>query len=97
MFVFPSFYEGHGFPVAEAMASGTPVITSNTSSLREIGENAAVLVDPENVNDLYRAMDALFTNKDLRDELSGKGRDRAAQFSLKNAAEAVLHIYESFE
>ncbi len=95
MFVFPSLYEGHGFPVAEAMASGVPVITSNNSSLKEIGENAALLVDPENVNDLSRAMESLFTSKDLRDELSAKGRQRAMQFSLANAAHVVLHLYDT--
>ncbi len=95
MFVFPSLYEGHGYPVVEAMASGTPVITSNNSSLREIGEGAALLVDAENVGNLYEAMQRLYTNKNLMREMSIKGRERAAQFSVKNAVEAILNLYDS--
>ncbi len=97
MFVFPSLYEGHGYPVVEAMASGTPVITSNTSSLREIGEGASLLVDPESTEAIAGAMERLYADPDLRRELAGKGLQRAAQFSLANAVEAILKLYESLE
>jgi glycosyltransferase involved in cell wall biosynthesis len=97
MFVFPSLYEGHGYPVAEAMASGTPVVTSNTSSLKEIGEGASLLVDPENVEDIADAMERLQTDTRLRRELAGKGLQRVARFSIASAVEAILKLYDSLE
>jgi glycosyltransferase involved in cell wall biosynthesis len=97
MFVFPTLYEGHGYPVVEAMSSGTPVITSNTSSLKEIGEGAAVLVDPENVGDICTAMQRLDREESLRQEMVSKGRERAAQFSVKNAVDAILTLYDVME
>jgi glycosyltransferase involved in cell wall biosynthesis len=97
MFVFPSLYEGHGYPVVEAMASGTPVITSNNSSLKEIGKDAALLVDPGNVGEICRAMQRLDSEEGLRQEMVIKGLERAAQFSVKNAVDAILHLYETME
>ncbi len=96
MFVFPSLYEGHGYPVVEAMASGTPVITSNNSSLKEIGEGAAILVDAEKIDELVEAMRRLFDSEDLCKELSTKGRQRATLFSVDNAVNAILKLYDSF-
>jgi glycosyltransferase involved in cell wall biosynthesis len=97
MFVFPSLYEGHGYPVVEAMASGTPVITSNNSSLREIGAGAALLVDPENVTDICEAIQQLYHNISLREELVIKGRQRAAEFSVQNATDGILQLYNSLD
>ncbi|HCV43265.1 MAG TPA: hypothetical protein DGH68_07250 [Bacteroidetes bacterium] len=97
MFVFPSFYEGHGYPVVEAMASGTPVITSNNSSLKEIGEGAALLADPESVVEICEAMQRLYSDENLRREMSIWGRQRASQFSVKSAVDGILHVYNSFE
>lgn len=97
MFVFPSFYEGHGFPVVEAMASGIPVITSNNSSLKEIGDGASILVDPDNSEQISEAMERLYLDEALRAELALKGRQRAAQFSVKNAVDGILRLYTSFE
>jgi|WetSurMetagenome_2_1015567.scaffolds.fasta_scaffold110040_2 glycosyltransferase involved in cell wall biosynthesis len=97
MFVFPSHYEGHGYPVVEAMASGTPVITSNNSSLREIGEGAAILVDSENVGEICRAMQHLEKEHSLRQELVTSGLERAARFSVKNAVDAILDLYDLLE
>jgi glycosyltransferase involved in cell wall biosynthesis len=97
MFLFPSLYEGHGYPVVEAMASGTPVVTSNNSSLKEIGEGAALLVDAENVGEICRAMQRLDSEPGLRQELVLKGLDRAKQFSVKNAVDAILSLYDLLE
>jgi glycosyltransferase involved in cell wall biosynthesis len=97
MFVFPSLYEGHGYPVVEAMASGTPVITSNNSSLREIGEGAALLINPEDVADICGAMQRFYNDKNLLREMSIKGHQRAAQFSVKNAVDGILRLYDSLE
>lgn len=97
MLVFPSLYEGHGYPVVEAMVSGTPVVTSNNSSLKEIGEGAALLVDPENIADISGAMHRVYTDRMLRDELIGNGRERARRFTAGNAASAILHVYDTLE
>ncbi len=97
MFVFPSLYEGHGYPVVEAMASGTPVITSKTSSLKEIGEGACQLVDPEDLRDIAEGMDRLYGDRRLCGDLAARGLRRAAQFSVANSVEAVLRIYDSLE
>lgn len=97
MFVFPSLYEGHGYPVVEAMTSGTPVITSNNSSLKEIAEGAALLVDPENVAAICEAMQRFSGDENLRRDMSMKGRQHAAQFSVKNAVDRILRVYTSFE
>jgi glycosyltransferase involved in cell wall biosynthesis len=97
IFVFPSLYEGHGYPVVEAMVSGTPVITSNNSSLVEIGEGATVLVDAESIADISMAMQQLYSKDSLRRELSLKGRERAKLFSVENAVDAILRLYDSLE
>lgn len=97
MLVFPSLYEGHGYPVVEAMTSGTPVITSNNSSLKEIGEGAALLVDAEDVMQIYGAMKRLFEDRDLRRELSECGLERSKRYSLQNAVDAILHVYDKLE
>jgi glycosyltransferase involved in cell wall biosynthesis len=86
--------EQFGRVLIEAMASGTPVITSNTSSLKEIAEGAAILVDPNNSEELADAMLKLNENEYLRDELSKKGLERVKQFNAQTAAEQVLNIYK---
>jgi len=92
-FVFPSLYEGFGLPPLEAMAQGTPVVTSNISSLPEVVGDAAVLVNPENVFDIVRGIRQALLDDDLRRTLSTRGRERAARFSWDRAAERVLDIY----
>ncbi len=94
-FVYPSFYEGFGIPVIEAMACGCPVITSNISSLREIAKGAAILVDPKNQEELIAAMDYLITNKKVREELILLGLERAQQFNWKETAVKTLKVYKS--
>jgi len=95
LFVFPSLYEGFGLPVLEAMACGTPVVTSNASSLPEVVGDAAVLVDPNDVQALIRAMSAVLDNKELHGELRAKGPRQAAKFSWENAARETLAVYTS--
>ena len=72
-FVFPSLYEGFGLPPLEAMASGTPVVTSNVSSLPEVVGDAAVLVNPENVFDIARGIREVLLDESLRAELIAQG------------------------
>ncbi len=76
-FVYPSLYEGFGFPVAQAMAAGVPVITSNTSCLPEVAGGGALLVDPRSPSEIQAAMEKLLTSPELRRQLSTEGLDRA--------------------
>src|SRR5438477_5081033 len=78
IFVFPSLYEGFGLPPLEAMVHGTPVVTSNVSSLPEVVGNAAVLVNPENVFEIMRALHRVLTDQSLRDRMKERGYAQAA-------------------
>src|SRR4051794_16678268 len=92
-FVFPSLYEGFGLPPLEAMASGTPVITSSMSSLPEVVGSAAMLVNPENVFDIARGIKEVLLNPALRLQLIEAGKIHAAKYSWKSTAQQVLEIY----
>ena len=92
-FVFPSRYEGFGLPPLEAMACGTPVVTSNVSSLPEVVGDAAVLVNPENVFDIARGIRDVLLDDRLREELVRRGRLQAQRFSWERTAREVLEIY----
>lgn len=94
IFVFPSFYEGFGLPVAEAMSCGIPVITSNTSSLPEVAGGAAILVNPYDVNEIAQAIKMVLTNEQLQKELSEKGLENAQRFSWKKAAQSIREVFE---
>ena len=89
-FVWPSFYEGFGLPIIEAFACGAPVITSFGSSLPEVTDGTALLIDPYNLNDLERAMIELSENNLLREQLREKGLERAKDFSWEKTAEEML-------
>jgi glycosyltransferase involved in cell wall biosynthesis len=93
-FVFPSRYEGFGLPPLEAMACGTPVVTSNVSSLPEVVGDAAVLVNPENVFDIARGIRDVLLDEELRARLIRRGREQAARFSWTWTARQVLEIYK---
>jgi glycosyltransferase involved in cell wall biosynthesis len=92
-FVFPSRYEGFGLPPLEAMACGTPVVTSNISSLPEVVGDAAVLVNPENVFEIARGICDALLNEELRARLVELGPGRARCFSWERTAREVLEIY----
>ena len=91
--VWPSLYEGFGLPPLEAMACGTPVVTSNTSSLPEVVGDAALQVDPYDVDALADAMRAVATDAALRNDLADKGAHRAAQFTWDRTAQLTLDTY----
>jgi len=93
VFVFPSLYEGFGLPPLEAMACGTPVVTSNVSSLPEVAGDAAVLVNPENVFEIARGIKEVLLDEDLRRRLIAKGKAQAARFSWERTARQVLEVY----
>jgi glycosyltransferase involved in cell wall biosynthesis len=93
VFVFPSLYEGFGLPPLEAMASGTPVVTSNVSSLPEVAGDAAVLVDPLSPEAIADGIYRVLTDGDLRRSLSERGLARARQFSWEASVRRVREIY----
>jgi glycosyltransferase involved in cell wall biosynthesis len=93
IFVYPSLYEGFGLPVLEAMACGTPTITSNISSLPEVAGDAAVLIDPRNVDELAAAIRALLADQPMRQELRRRGIERSKQFTWENTASRTANIY----
>jgi len=92
-FVYPSLYEGFGLPPLEAMSCGTPVISSNASSIPEVVGEAGILIDPYQVNDLAAAIYKVAGSLSLQDELSRKGLERAQLFSWKKCAEETLQVY----
>jgi len=94
VFVFPSLYEGFGLPPLEAMASGTPVITSNQSSLPEIMGDAALFVDPYEPDAIFEAMRRVLTEPELARSLSERGLARVGQFSWDRSVRRVRAIYD---
>jgi glycosyltransferase involved in cell wall biosynthesis len=93
IFVFPSLYEGFGLPPLEAMAHGTPVVTSNTSSLPEVAGNAALLVNPENVFEIRRGLQRVLLDSALRDRMKQRGYEQAKKFSWTTSVSRILEIY----
>jgi glycosyltransferase involved in cell wall biosynthesis len=94
VFVFPSLYEGFGLPPLEAMASGTPVITSNVSSLPEVVGDAALMIDPYEPAAIADAMRRVLTDAALRDDLRRRGLARAREFSWERSIARVREIYD---
>ena len=93
IFVFPSLYEGFGLPPLEAMAHGTPVVTSNATSLPEVVGNAAVLVNPENVFEIMRALHRVLMDQSLRERMKERGYKQATRFSWDASVRRVLDVY----
>jgi glycosyltransferase involved in cell wall biosynthesis len=94
MFVFPSHYEGFGLPVLEAMACGTPVISSRASSLPEVVGDAGFLVEPNDPEQLAAAMELLALNPNVREDLRRRGHERAGRFTWEAGATALLDVYQ---
>jgi glycosyltransferase involved in cell wall biosynthesis len=94
VFVFPSFFEGFGLPVVEAMACGTPVITSRGSSLEEIAAGSALIIDPLDELSIANALQQVLQDPELRLRLSRAGLVRSLDFSFKNAAQQTVKVYE---
>ena len=95
LFVYPSLFEGFGLPPLEAMACGTPVVTSNTSSLPEVVDNAALTVDPLDSEALAHSVARVLSTPELRSRLSAEGPRRAACFSWENTARTTVGVYQS--
>jgi glycosyltransferase involved in cell wall biosynthesis len=94
VFAFPSLYEGFGLPPLEAMACGTPVVTSRLSSLPEVVGDAAVLVDPYSVDDIAAGLARILEDAELRKHLVAAGRQRAQHFSWERSVRAVHAGYQ---
>ncbi|MBI2917095.1 MAG: glycosyltransferase family 4 protein [Chloroflexi bacterium] len=95
--IYPSTYEGFGLPVIEAMACGCPVLTSNVSALPEVAGEAALLVDPQDVGQLYQGMVSILADASLRRRMTADGRQHSLRFSWQAAAEATTAIYQRVE
>jgi glycosyltransferase involved in cell wall biosynthesis len=94
VFLFPSLREGFGIPILEAMASGVPVITSNTSSMPEVAGDSALLINPHNTQELTQAMVKILSDEDFRNILIRQGLKQCRGFSWDQSAKKVLKIYE---
>ncbi len=95
VFVYPSFYEGFGFPPLEAMAAGVPVVTSSAGSVPEICGDAAILVSPWNVGEIKAGMEVLLEDNEVRARYIAAGRTRVAQFSWDKSAREVFEVLKS--
>jgi len=94
VFLYPSLRESFGIPILEGMACGVPVITSNTSSMPEVAGDAAMLVDPQDVDQIVKAIQKILDHEDVKNSLISKGLERARAFSWETMAGNVLKIYQ---
>ena len=94
LFIFPSLYEGFGIPLLEAMACGTPILASNVSSIPEVCGNAALLFDPQSIQEMVDAIERLISDEVLRKQLVQRGFLRIKKYSWKNSAKALLDTFE---
>lgn len=93
-YLHPSLYEGFGLPVLEAMACGTPVITSNITSMPEIAGDAAILIDPYDIESIVEGVIQVIDNEDLRKNLRGKGLNRSKKFTWENSAQLTWEVLQ---
>lgn len=93
--VYPSFYEGFGLPILEAMQYGCPVITSNAASMPEVAGGAAILINPHSVESIYKAMLLTYKDNTIRKNLIEAGIIRASSFSWKSTAKSTMEVYNS--
>jgi len=94
LFVYPSFLEGFGIPVLEAMRCGVPTITSNSSSLPEVVSDGAIMIDPDKPDELYIAMKELLLNRDFYANMQQQALRQAVRFNWKASARELLKIFE---
>ena len=93
LFAFPSLHEGFGIPPLEAMACGTPVVTSNITSLPEVVGDAGLLVDPYSTDEIAEAMWRVISDGNLRKTMVAKGLERARLFTWENSARTLLELF----
>jgi len=93
-FVYPSLYEGFGLPILEAMTLGTPVITSNTSCLPEVAQNAAMYINPDDYESIATTIYEVISQPDLQKDLIIRGKNRAKLYSWERVAQETLKAYE---
>lgn len=93
VFVYPSFYEGFGFPPLEAMACGVPTVTSMASSLSEAVDDASIMIDPYNISDITSSIEVILSDSDVRNSLIAKGINRAKEFSWQKTASEYLNLF----
>jgi len=94
LFLYPSFYEGFGMPILEAMACKTPVITSNTSSMPEVAGDAALLVNPSNIEEIKESIIKIINDSALRTSLIKRGQKQIQKFSWTKSAEKLIKVFE---
>jgi len=97
LFVYPSFFEGFGFPPLEAMSCGVPVVTSNNSSLPEVAGDAAILIDPDKPDEISNAMRDILTDKELRSDLIRRGLKKSQEFNWTITAQKTLDIFNKLK
>jgi glycosyltransferase involved in cell wall biosynthesis len=93
LFIYPSFYEGFGIPILEAMKIGTPVVTSYITAMKEVAEDAALLIDPNNIEEIWTAMQKLLMDRELTKELVHRGKIVAADYSWEKTGAQYLKLY----